>query len=299
MLLKKINVPCFFINIILALFMNVRANPVLNTKHKIFIHMKNGLKQGCPLSCLLYVLALDPLLTNLDCLPGDSKAYFDDIALGLPCLAAGAPYATCFHAYHAATNSDTNLKKLQYISADDTVAPTTAQLGGLWSCGRLVPSATHLGVRMGRDLTVSDVFFTALCKFKTRINSFIPHKAQVGTQARVAICNSFLFPIFSYLCHFFKKYIYSNEHVQPDHITASNHPGRPGPHTGHLDHQVRHRVCPCDRQSTIQVAQHQAAQAQGEPALNGTPADGDRGPTQHSPAKSAPHSPPSHSDRVN
>ena len=79
--------------------------------------------------------------------------------------------------------------------------------------------------------------------------------------------------------------------MQPDHVTLSQHPGRPGPHTGRLNHQVGHGACPCAHQSSVPVAHNQAARAQGEPALGGTPADGDRGPTQHSTAKSAPHSP--------
>ncbi len=87
-LLVHIGTPQWVINAISALFLDVQARPVLAAGHDTVIPMANGLKQSCPLSPLLFHLALDPLLyvlsrrARIDC-----WGYVDDVALGFQALA--------------------------------------------------------------------------------------------------------------------------------------------------------------------------------------------------------------------
>ena len=68
-LLRKTELPEWTINVIEQLYKDVQAFPILQESHETVIHMPNGLKQGCPLSPLLYLLALDPLLVKIADIP--------------------------------------------------------------------------------------------------------------------------------------------------------------------------------------------------------------------------------------
>ena len=58
--LRKVGLPDWIMNVLDALFTNVVATPILQEGHGVKLFMRNGLKQGCPLSPLLYNLVLDP-----------------------------------------------------------------------------------------------------------------------------------------------------------------------------------------------------------------------------------------------
>ncbi len=61
----------------------VSASPVLSGPHKTTINMRNGLKQGCPLSPILFKFLLDPLLTKLARANVLTWGLEDDLALAV------------------------------------------------------------------------------------------------------------------------------------------------------------------------------------------------------------------------
>lgn len=58
--LHHIGIPRPYCHLIRALFHDVRAHPAVGGKTEVLISMLDGLKQGCPLSTLFFIIALDP-----------------------------------------------------------------------------------------------------------------------------------------------------------------------------------------------------------------------------------------------
>uniref|UniRef100_A0A8C5MRY5 Reverse transcriptase domain-containing protein n=1 Tax=Leptobrachium leishanense TaxID=445787 RepID=A0A8C5MRY5_9ANUR len=93
-LLVRLGLPDNFINVIKALYENPRAQIKLQGASRSPFTISNGTRQGCPLSPILFVLALEPLLTRIRQSPhiqgvplGNHRftvsAYADDILLSL------------------------------------------------------------------------------------------------------------------------------------------------------------------------------------------------------------------------
>ena len=84
-ILEHVGIPLSYRNIIWALLSDVRAQPCVHgaTSEPVYTMMKDGLKQGCPLSPLLFILVIDPLVTALTTLPEvHPRCFADDMAVG-------------------------------------------------------------------------------------------------------------------------------------------------------------------------------------------------------------------------
>ena len=109
--------PDHIVTMVKVLFTKNRAFPILNGKHKVHIDMTNGLKQGCPLSRILFNLALDPLITKLDTLDYlDTRAYCDDIAMRFTQVTPICQALSAIQDSNSATGMTSNTDKTKYIS---------------------------------------------------------------------------------------------------------------------------------------------------------------------------------------
>ena len=70
-ILEHVGIPLSYRNIIWALLADVRATPCVpgSADDPVYIMMRDGLKQGCSLSPLLFILVIDPLISALATLP--------------------------------------------------------------------------------------------------------------------------------------------------------------------------------------------------------------------------------------
>ncbi len=74
--------PDCVLNFIKGSLTKVKVSPCFGNTVFDFIDIFRGVKQGCPLSPLIFILAYDPLLVALAALPGVKPfAFADDLAM--------------------------------------------------------------------------------------------------------------------------------------------------------------------------------------------------------------------------
>ena len=81
----------WLISMILLLYHNAYVTPVLNHHNHVLIPIQRGVKQGCPLSPLIFAICYDPLLVYLSQINEDEQtaalfAFADDLVAETPSL---------------------------------------------------------------------------------------------------------------------------------------------------------------------------------------------------------------------
>jgi len=207
LLLRQLKAPEWLVNVLKGLYTNVKAQPVTGGTHNITIAMLDGLKQGCPLSPLLFILVIDPLLQDLHANASeDHSGFADDVAVGLRDLARQLPsIVQRLDAFTEASGIRTNPGKSVLIPAH-TSTPTSLSslpLPPVWSSLRISHHERYLGTYLGRDVTVHSVWDKALSTIRARVALYMPRKKAFTIQGRIDIANVFLVSIMSYLMRFY------------------------------------------------------------------------------------------------
>jgi len=135
-LLTHIGTPLWVNNLVSSLYSNIRAQPILFDKHNIIIAILDGLKQGCPLAPLFFVLVIDPLLLALSRVRGLSpEAFADDLAIALKDPNRLRCIITAIDLFSAASGVRTNIGKTLLLTTVDDSTPALAllPLGKVWA----------------------------------------------------------------------------------------------------------------------------------------------------------------------
>ena len=213
-LLHHIHIPNSTINVVRYLLTELTALTTFRGTPPAKIQLGKGVKQGCPLSPLLFILVMEvlddaiirPPHNNIDQNDSDidSALYADDAAYASHRLADFIlELNKTFWIFGEATGLHVNVTKSCIVKARPTSATTRHIAQQLSECSwcnlPIRPWAKWLGTLVGSKVTPTRIFANALAKFKNRALSYLPLKSHYSLPNRILIANVFLLPIFSYL----------------------------------------------------------------------------------------------------
>ena len=200
--LRKLRVPQWICNVIAGLMAHVAVLPVFSRAHAIPI--KRGVKQGCPLSPLLFAICYDVLLTALDKVPDHvSLAFADDLAAGAESLDTILAILRIINTFAKHSGLGLNIRKTTVLTTREPTATARGLLRLYWPRIKFVTSATYLGVIMGQEITTVDVFRKAMTKFLYRAQQMHMLIRSATLHQRITLYNTYLLPILCYLAQLF------------------------------------------------------------------------------------------------
>jgi len=216
-LLSLIGVPEGYINLVWALFQNVHAIPAVGKKTSVRIPMLDGLKQGCPLSPLFFILTIDVLLVHINRMPlVNPKCFADDLAVGFSNWRCIAPVLLAIDDWSAAAGLTPNVGKTKFISTQpaDGIGDFSKYLPLKWRGIKLVGSYVYLGILIGAAIDVTMVYGAAMEKLWSRVARYIPFKSMFSLAERVRVANTYFVPILSYIHRFYVMTKYIRDQVE-------------------------------------------------------------------------------------
>lgn len=205
--IAKASYPKWVRNFIYCAFHNVAVTPFFGSPSDIWIAITRGVKQGCPLSPLLFVIAYDPLLTALSRLPDISLfAFADDLAATTSSLPALYPALALIDNFAAVSGLGVNKSKsIILTTAPPPEHPHIKRLISTspWPDLPLASEGTHLGIVIGREVTLERIFASPTTKALARIALYRPILAALPLDKKILLINTFIVSLFSYHFLFF------------------------------------------------------------------------------------------------
>jgi len=205
--LSKQGFPEWFVNSVINLLTGVRVSPSLAPDFSIGI--ERGVKQGCPLSPLLFILCYDLLHFKLSPLENIVvKAAADDLAVETETIEDAIRAFPIIDDFTIASGLGINRDKTVILSAKDHLcrhfAPTIQSIqSSSWPLVKIVDSHKYLGILFGRKIQAEDIFTAPAKKAADRARSFGAAIRNLDTQRRIVVFNVFITPIFSFVQQFY------------------------------------------------------------------------------------------------
>jgi hypothetical protein len=147
-LLRRVGFPDCTVRAIQCLFHEAHCLTTIDPSNPTRINFGSGVKQGCPLSPLLFLLVIDVLLDMISSTtPCDVKCYADDTAIGHYDITPYLPtIAKCFKVFEAHTGLGINLPKTAVVTTGGASTLREVLDNTSWHQVNIVPSYTAISV---------------------------------------------------------------------------------------------------------------------------------------------------------
>ncbi len=148
--------------------------PVVASHTAVLIPIHRGVKQGCPLSPLLFVLAYDPLLWSIHAIASHEHdpstfAFADDLAVAAVTLTTLLLCMTLINTFSKISGLGVNEDKSRLTSTKPySRVERSLLLSSPWPVVTYTKVLTYLGIPMGRGVSTDLVFESPLKKLATR-----------------------------------------------------------------------------------------------------------------------------------
>ena len=202
--LVRVGFDQWIINMVLGMLHEVWVFPVLSTGTKHRIPIRRGVKQGCPLSPLLFVLAFEALLRTIrKDTSVTQRAYADDLAISTDSFADLLRAMGRAKAFRRVSGLEINVTKTTLV----TTMVVTEKIKRIleyngWVGLELAAEGTYLGIRFGARTNTDDMFEGVFNKFTARKDKYIKTLARCSVANRTLIWNVWITSLFGYVGQF-------------------------------------------------------------------------------------------------
>jgi hypothetical protein len=207
--LKRQGFPSWFTTAIGNLMRDTLVSPSLAPD--FHIRIQRGVKQGCPLSPLLFILCYDVLnayLSRVDNLTLQ-KAAADDLMLGSNSIHTIISTFPIIDAFTEASGLGINRDKTKILLSLDSNISTyidpikNAITNSAWPTVHITETHKYLGITFGRLTQTLDIYKAPHQKALDRIKVFAPTIRRLSLQKRITVFNTFISTLYSFVMQFY------------------------------------------------------------------------------------------------